>query len=174
MRDRHGTLRRAVGLLLALRAREAEALLLQLAASYGGPEGPAPLAERADAALVLAAAGFCSRQLRRFNEADVLLRRAGALLADAAGAGAGAEGVRGLPAAFLAGAASAACCLEAVAPWELCCIDLTHVIASPPPSAKASLGADGGWRAATATQDVPITVCSVTLCPWLPCLRLCL
>jgi len=151
MRDRKGTFRRAVGLLLALRAREAEAIFQQLAVSYG-QEG-VERDERAEAALVLATAGYCSRQLRRFDEADKLLRRAGALLADAAGA----DGV-GVPAAFLAGAASAACCLEDVEPWELCCIDLTRVISSPLPSAKASPGADGCWRAATATEDVPITV----------------
>ena len=153
MRDRKGTFRRAVGLLLALRAREAQAILLQLAVSYG-KEGVERDEEHAEAALVLATAGYCSRQLRRFDEADVLLRRASALLADAAGA----DGVRALPAAFLAGDASAACCLGDVEPWELCCIDLTRVISSPLPSAKASPGADGCWRAATATEDVPITV----------------
>ena len=133
----------AVSMLIQQRSSEAEKLLSTLADALGA--GPARQAEvLAQEIIIRASLGYALRHLRRHDAADAALGMAGeALVRVISGASSEQEltaATAGLPPAFLAAVAAAAACVDdGVAPWQLCSLELRHVIVDEGKEAAAAL-----------------------------------
>jgi hypothetical protein len=132
-------MKNAVGMLIQQRSSEAEKLLSTLADGLGARQDVL-----AQEVIIRASLGYALRHLRRHDAADAALGMAGeALFRVIASASSEQEltaATSVLPPAFLAAVAAAAACVDdGVAPWELCSLELRHVIVDEGKEAAAAL-----------------------------------